>query len=97
MVRKISYRKRIVDILQIERVVYGKELKRRIGFRYGSTAVYVANRMIERGELVSSPLYKVAPDVEVKFFWLPGTDDYTVKRTSPFFYCSRKIWTSVSG
>ena len=77
--KPFPYRKRIIDTLQIVRVVYGRELRRRIGLHRGATAVWVAKQMVKEGALESSPVEKIrGTNLKIRFFWLPGTDQFTV-------------------
>lgn len=77
--KPFPYRKRITDLLQLVKAVYGRELKRRIGLHRGATAIWVAKEMAKEGLLERSDIEKIrGTNLKIGFYWLPGTDEYTV-------------------
>lgn len=77
------YKRRITDLLKVERVVYQRELARRIGLRVGQTAIWVAKQMAKDGEIEMSGIERVAK-LKMRFLWLPDTDSYTVRRVMQY-------------
>ena len=76
---KINYKKRILNALEIERVAYQMEIARRIDVLSDRTIKFVITEMKNDGEIEVSSIRRVG-NYKLKFYWLHGTDRYTILR-----------------
>ena len=68
-----------MNVLQIEKVVYQRELARRIGLAIGRTAIFVAKQMEKDGEIEMSEIEQIE-NVRIQFMWRTDADKYDVER-----------------
>lgn len=68
-----------MNILRTEKVLYQRELARRIGLDIGRTAIFVAKQMVKDGEIQMSEIEQIE-NVRIQFMWRTDADKYDVER-----------------